>query len=271
MFPPNKQTTLSSGDAPPPPLKTALDNAMPSYGTFSSGTYSRGQIPYAFGSSNSTYNTPDPSFTPAPFDTALSFNQGQRQGGAGFDFEAFDAENFDIWPQEMFEGINLGTGLGERDGQRDASEAMILMSRQPVPTPLTLPATSSHASLPPPTVKTTRKHITPHCRKSSTKSIIKNSPRSLISPSRDANGKDSAHDINHNQIEKKYPTSMNDRYIVLQAALPETILRSDEDGKGVKRVGKADVLVAALKYVKELEEKGRELEAEKLWEKRRGG
>lgn len=63
----------------------------------------------------------------------------------------------------------------------------------------------------------------------------------------------------HNLIEKKYRNALNDKFDALRARL----LRADQtDGSGAN-CSKGDVLLAARRYIKELEEDGEDLKREK--------
>jgi hypothetical protein len=71
--------------------------------------------------------------------------------------------------------------------------------------------------------------------------------------------------MNHNQVEKQYRNRLNSQFESLLSALPaEDVLRRGEEGDGVepKRVSKAEVLVLAEKYIKELEKERMELKGE---------
>jgi hypothetical protein len=65
---------------------------------------------------------------------------------------------------------------------------------------------------------------------------------------------------NHNEVEKKYRNRLNDQFETLAQKLPNEV----GDGKGEKRVSKAEVLIHAKTHIRELEKGKKALEDEKL-------
>lgn len=114
------------------------------------------------------------------------------------------------------------------------------------------PTSSSHASSPNaksqkhkvPTIPSRQKIYTSSKPPSSTQPSPK-SPTSATSPNT------SRH--NHNAIEKKYRTSLNVKFQILKEALPPKPLAEEEYETGRKTMSKADILIAAVKRIKELE------------------
>jgi len=68
----------------------------------------------------------------------------------------------------------------------------------------------------------------------------------------------------HNEIEKRYRISLNQRFAALGDAIPDRLLQEEMAGHIKKKVGKAEFLVCALKYIKELEATEIRLQAEKM-------
>jgi len=68
----------------------------------------------------------------------------------------------------------------------------------------------------------------------------------------------------HNRIERKYRTGLNGKFESLRGSLPKgmRVVLVGKEGGRKKLIGKADVLVAAMRYIKELEEKRRGLREE---------
>jgi hypothetical protein len=65
---------------------------------------------------------------------------------------------------------------------------------------------------------------------------------------------------NHNKVEKKYRNRLNDQFETLAQKFP----KEGGDGKGEKRVSKAEVLIQAKSHIKELERGEKALEEENL-------
>jgi len=65
---------------------------------------------------------------------------------------------------------------------------------------------------------------------------------------------------NHNEVEKKYRNRLNDQFETLAQKLP----KEGGDGKGEKRVSKADVLIQAKTHIEELQRGEKALEDENL-------
>jgi len=271
-----------------PSVQPASNNPITSYTTSSLEGYSPIGMPYVFGS-GSSYNTPDTSFTPTPFDISRDSLSNSLSG--------FDIENFDIWPSNLLNTSNLysydNLMMEERGMPFLEEETLIMPLVAPDATENQQPndnQQSSHLTnieVTPNVLKTLRQSKDSsrslHRRKSSTKSLLaRRSPTTTPIFSPGSSTKDDDYRKNHNQIEKKYRTSMNDRFSILRACLPEAILGTD-GGDNTKKIAKSDVLVAALKYVKELEQKGKELQEEKVglvgsvgvwerqWKSTRGG
>jgi len=181
----------------------------------------------------------------------------------------FDFGNSDIWPSEL-SNVDLFTMATSRPGTTIPEGAVWPASQESANQNQKSPAHTSSIEEIPPSPKNRKKSRTTPKTSSRRKSATKTSPRST------AHSPEHRGAQHHNQIEKKYRTSINERFSVLRAALPETILSSKEVEPGVKKVGKADILDGALKYVKELEEQGSRLLVVRgdllrnigIWEKR---
>jgi hypothetical protein len=125
------------------------------------------------------------------------------------------------------------------------------------------PASSSRGSSSKPS---SRKYNSPiplsHHTSSTSKlsSSTKPSPRSPTSTTSQPSPNSSRH--NHNAIEKKYRTSLNAKFQTLKEALPLKPLVEEEYDVGRKTMSKADILLAAVKRIKELEATQTALETE---------
>jgi hypothetical protein len=263
--------SLTSGGYTQVPFP-ALDNFKPSYTSSSKEDYTLAGT-YQF-EAGSPFNTPDNSFAQTSFDPW----EDQLSNSLSENY----ADNFDTWPTDMYGNINLYTNmlLGE--------QALELVEGEPMELPQSATETitgeqpdmmeqqSSQISRNSPLMTTQEGNTgpkAPHSVKNSSRSPSRKSNTKPGSPSRrsthsspttspafsPSSSNNDMQRVNHNQIEKRYRTSMNARYQALKDYLPGSVLKRDEEGEGFKKVGKADVLTAALKYVKELEDEKRRL------------
>lgn len=233
---------------------------------------------FAFGS-GSSYNSPDTLFTAMPFD--------RSQDPSGL-LSGFEMENFNMSPSDYYDVAEQYTDLSLTDPafsfdfdvwstsqvnhagcNRQALTAAEVLS--PVDNGILISETKAARKAKIPSRPSARRKLsakTGTLRQSSQSSAV-SSPFSTASSSKDNDRQ------NHNQIEKRYRTSINDRFDVLKASLPDSMLGKSDGAEGAKKSGKSEVLVGALKYVKELEEQSRILSEEKtgligsigVWEK----
>jgi len=177
------------------------------------------------------------------------FHVAEREGEG-----CFNPSFWDTWPND-FEGQHLATPFDPSIGP-EAPSRRDLQLEIPSPKPRGQPPgkrkapsknTSSASSSKPPAPS-------PSCPPSSSIPITNRDVRD-----------------NHNQIERRYRTTLNQKFEVLRCTLPKKRAEKGEVGKE-KKMSKSDILVGAMGYIKELEERGKELvEANRVLEGVVGG
>ncbi|KAL5316886.1 hypothetical protein ACEPPN_015938 [Leptodophora sp. 'Broadleaf-Isolate-01'] len=113
-------------------------------------------------------------------------------------------------------------------------------------------------------IRTPKAKNSTHQRWSSTSTLqnMNSRPLTTSTPPQGATSPPKHIRLNHNQVEKQYRNRLNGQFETLLLALPREAGDGDGDGGEEKKVSKAEVLVLAMKHIRDLERDRRRLEEE---------